>query len=226
VDDVDENGQTALHLAASESNVLTVLKLLEKGANPNIFDKIGRSPLHVAAHNTAHITVIDLLLAHPKVKVDDVNEYGKTALHYAVYRSYVIAVKHLINKGANPNILSKKGVSPLYLAAQQREGNPIIDLLLEAKKVKGICNVNDQNKQGRTALHYAAAYSNEITAEHLIKKGANVNCRTNIGDTPLHYAALGAKNMKIIDVLLKNLKKRYIKQYRNDERLFFFARHN
>jgi hypothetical protein len=41
----------------------------------------------------------------------------------------------LINKGANPNILSKKGVSPLYLAAQQREGNPIIDLLLEAKKL-------------------------------------------------------------------------------------------
>ncbi len=227
IDHADEDGKTALHLAAYRSNVVAVRKLIEKGANPNIIDKEGQSPLHLAANRERNGNVImDLLLAHSKVKVDDVDGKGQTALHFAAYKSNDNVVKYLIDKGANPNIYDKSGRSPLHVAAQERKGNPIIDLILEAQKVKGIGDVNDQIKQGRTALHFAAAYSNEITAEHLINKGANVNCRTNAGLTPLHYAALGAEDMDIIDLLLQNINERDIEQYRNDERLFLFARHN
>ncbi len=128
VDDVDEKGQTALHYAACDVSIFQ--KLLEKGANPNIFDKWGQSPLHVAAKQSDGNEIMDLLLVHPKVKVDDVNEKGETALHAAAYESNVMAVKHLINKGANPNIFDKKDLAPLYVAARQRDGiNPIIDLL-------------------------------------------------------------------------------------------------
>jgi ankyrin repeat protein len=227
VDDVDEDGETALHLAVWNSNVDVFQKLLEKGANPNIFDKKGWSPLHVAAGEKNGNEIMDLLLAHSKVNVDDVDGKGQTALHIAAYESNVNVVKSLINKGANLNAVDKSGDSPLHVAAKERHGIPIIDLLLEAQKVKGMGDINDRNKQGRTALHYAAAYSNEITAEHLIKKGSNVNCRTNIGDTPLHYAVLGADDMKIIDLLLQKINEADIQQYRNDERrLFLFARHN
>ncbi|XP_046643175.1 serine/threonine-protein phosphatase 6 regulatory ankyrin repeat subunit B-like [Daphnia pulicaria] len=224
VDDVDGKGQTALHLSVRDVNIFR--KLLENGANPNIYDKWGRSPLHLAARKMNGNEIMDLLLAHSKVKVDDVDGKGQTALHIAAYEPNVNVVEYLINKGANLNAVDKRGWSPLHVAAKERDGIPIIDLLLEAKKVKGIGDVNDQNKQGRTALHYAAAYSNEITAEHLIKKGANVNRRNNNGDTPLHYAALGAEDMKIIDLLLQNINEGDIQQYRNDKRLFFFARHN
>ncbi len=227
VDDVDRKGQTALHIAARKSNVGAVQKLLKKGANPYIYDEWGQSPLHWAAKRESYGNeIMDLLLAHSKVKVDYVDGKGRTALHAAVSASNVMAVEHLIDKGANPNAVDKSGDSPLYVAALQRDGIPLIDLLLEAQKVKGMGDVNDRNKKGRTALHYAAAYSNEITAEHLIKKGANVNCRTNVGLTPLHYAVLGADDMKIIDLLLQNINEMDIQQYRNDERLFFFARHN
>jgi ankyrin repeat protein len=110
-----------------------------------------------------------------------------------------------------------------------KETASILSLIyfLEAKKVKGMGDVNDRNKhQGRTALHYAAAYSNEITAKHLMEKGADVNCRANAGLTPLDMAVLGAEDMKIIDLLLQNINEGDIEQYRNDERLFFFAWHN
>jgi ankyrin repeat protein len=232
IDHADGKGRTALQWAARETNVVAVQKLLEKGANPNIVDKKGRSPLHLraAAQKNGNEICLDLLLTHSKVKVDDENGKGRNALrnalHNAASASNVMVVKYLINKGANPNAVDKSGDSPLLVAARQRKGNPIIDLLLEAQKVKGMGDVNDRNKKGRTALHYAAAYSNEINAKHLIKKGANVNCRANVGDTPLHYAALGAKKMKIIDLLLENISEGDIQQYRNDKRLFLFARHN
>lgn len=133
----------------------------------------------------------------------DVDEDGQVALHLAAFDSNVIAVQKLIEKGANPNIVDKLGLSPLLLAALQRDGNPIIDLLFETKKVKSMGDVNDQNEKGRTALHYAAAYPYEITSEHLINKDANVNCRANVGLTPLDMAELVAKDMKIIDLLLR-----------------------
>jgi ankyrin repeat protein len=227
VDDVDRYGETALHCAAKKSNVTAVKKLLEKRANPNIFNKNKMSPLHIAAMQRDVNPIIDLLLAHPKVKVDDMNKDGKTALHLAVSVSNVVAVQKLLENGANPNITDNWGDSPLHVAAERRDGNPIIDLLLEAQKVKGMGDVNDINKEGRTALHCAAYESNEITAEHLVKKGADVNHRDNYGRTPLDMAALGAKNMNIIILLLQNINEGDIQhQYRNNERLFFFAKYN
>ncbi len=227
IDDVNEDGHTALHLAASVSNIVAVQKLLEKGANPNILDKEGMSPLHVAALYGREAEIFDLLVAHGKVSVDHVDGNGQTALHLAARNVNIGAVQKLLERGANPNITNKWGQSPLHVAARQRNGKTIIDLLLEAQKVKGMGDVNDQNEKGMTALHYAAAYSNEITAVHLINKGADVNCRDNNGCTPLHYAALGAKTMQIIDLLLENISEGDIQQYRNDKRrLFLFARHN
>jgi ankyrin repeat protein len=102
----------------------------------------------------------------------------------------------------------------------------MIDLLLEAQKVKGMGDVNDQNKEGRTALHWAALESNEITAEHLIEKGADLHCQANHGGTPLHYAAAGAKDMEIIDVLLKNIRDGEIDQYKEDVTLLAYACNN
>jgi ankyrin repeat protein len=226
IDHADEDGQTALHWAADASNVVAVQKLLENGANPNIYDKWGETPLHVAAWQRNGNEIMDLLLANSNVKVDDVDDDGQTALHIAAYNSNVGGVQKLLEKGANSNAVDKSGDSPLLVAAMRRNGIPIIDLLLEAQKVKGIGDVNDQSAQGWTALHCAAFKSNEIIAEHLIKKGADLNCRDNVGLTPLDMAALGAEDMKIIDLLLQNINKGEIEQYRRDERLFFFARHN
>jgi ankyrin repeat protein len=226
VDDVDENGQTALHWAAYLSNVIAAKKLIDKGADPNIVDQHGRSPLHVAAQEEDSNEIIDLLLASGKVSVDDVDEDGDTALYFAASVSNVITVQKLIKKGANPNIFNKESWSPLDVAATKRYGCPIIDLLLEAKKVKGMGDVNDRDKEGRTALHYAAASSNEITAEHLIKKGADLNCQDHNGLTPLHGAAIGAKDMKIIDVLLDSIKGDMLSPYRKDEGLFILIKQN
>ncbi len=222
-------GLTPLHLAIVLEKTKMVQHLLNDpiNADPTRRDGSGRDALHWAAMYAQNTGIIDVLLAHPKVSINDVDEDGHTALHFAADASNVIAVQKLIEKGADPNIVDKDGWSPLHLAATQRDGIPIIDLLLEAQKVKGMGNVNVQNEQnGRTALCYAAMASNEITAEHLIQKGAELNHRDNDGITPLHAAAVSAKDMQIIKVLLNNINEGDMEQYRNDKTLFLFARRN
>ncbi len=219
---------TPLHLAIMLDKTKMVQHLLKPpmNADPTKRDAYGKNALLWAAFSTKKAEIFDLLLAHPKVNVDDVDKNGKTALHWAASVSNVIGLQKLLEKGADPNIFDKKGQSPLLWIAWKRDGIPIIDVLLEAQKVEGLGDVNDRDKEGWTALHLAAAYSNEITAEHLIKKGADLHCRANDGHTPLHLAAMHAKDMQIINVLLNNINEGDIQQYRNDKGLFFYARHN
>ena len=50
--------------------------------------------------------------------------------------------------------------------------------------------VDSLDKEGRTALHWAADRGHEHVANALIELGADVNAKDMGGQTPLHYAAL------------------------------------
>nr|CAH0112680.1 unnamed protein product [Daphnia galeata] len=221
-------GTTLLNLAILFSKSKMVRHLLEKWkADPNKCSDTGFNPLHRAAKACyKNMDIIDLLLAQKTVKIDQRSDdnFGATALHLAILVSNTNAVQHLIDRGASHDILDNQGESPFHLAAMLTVDTKIIDLLLAAmKKVKGVDNVDELNEEGNTALHHASVASNETTAEYLIKKGADINYRAKSGSTPLHLAALSAHNMKIIDLLLANIKEEDIEQYKNDENLFNYA---
>ncbi|EAY13227.1 ankyrin repeat protein, putative [Trichomonas vaginalis G3] len=50
-------------------------------------------------------------------------------------------------------------------------------------------NINEKDKYGRTALHYAAYFNCKETAELLISHGVNINEKDIDGENALHYAA-------------------------------------
>jgi ankyrin repeat protein len=226
-----QNGTTLLNLAIIFSKSKMVRHLLDKwNADPSKRSQIGFNPLHTAAIvRYKNMDIIDLLLAQKTVKIDQRSDdkLGMTALYLAILVSNTNAVQHLIDRGANLDILDNRGESPLHFAAMVTVDTKIIDLLLAAmKKVKGVDNVDELNEEGNTALHHASVASNETTAEYLIKKGADIHYRAKSGETPLHFAALHAENMKIIDLLLANIKEEDIEQYKNDENLFNYAEVN
>ncbi|BDA42610.1 probable Myotrophin at C-terminar half [Coccomyxa sp. Obi] len=50
-------------------------------------------------------------------------------------------------------------------------------------------DVNERDGDGRSALHYAVAYSHGDIVEELISSGADLEARDSKENTPLHYAA-------------------------------------
>src|SRR5262249_19544961 len=53
VDAVDDEGRTALHVAAKAPHLFSAMMLLSKGADPNARDRSQKTPLHYAADGDA-----------------------------------------------------------------------------------------------------------------------------------------------------------------------------
>ena len=49
LDEQDNNGKTALHIAAEYGNYIFIDIILKKGGNPNLKDNNGQTPLHISA---------------------------------------------------------------------------------------------------------------------------------------------------------------------------------
>ncbi|CAL0325724.1 unnamed protein product [Lupinus luteus] len=145
----DNNGRTALHIAASKGNEKHVLLLLEYGANPNVRDSDGNVPLWEAIVG-GHESVSNVLVENgANMKYGDMGEFaciaaeqnnlnllkdimhyggditlphsitGTTALHVAVSEDNVEIVKFLLEHGAAIDKPDMQGWTPRALADQQ-----------------------------------------------------------------------------------------------------------
>ncbi|XP_065626457.1 potassium channel AKT1 isoform X2 [Quercus suber] len=158
----DNNGRTALHVAASKGSENCVLLLLDYRANPNSRDSEGNVPLWEAMLG-GHETVIKLLLdsganlqfgdsgqfACTAAEQNNLNllkeiiRYGgdvtrskmdgtTTALHVAVCEGNIEIVKFLLDQGADIDKPDSDGWTPRTLADQQ--GHEDIKTIFESSR--------------------------------------------------------------------------------------------
>ena len=97
---VNDQGQTALHLAVSHSRGDYVQVLLAAKADPNIQDMWGQSPLHVAIGAAAE-GAFKVLLDHPKTNIELKSQGGITPLMMAVMMLNQNMVKILVQRNAD-----------------------------------------------------------------------------------------------------------------------------
>ena len=168
----DEEGLTALHLAARQGRKDAVELLLANGANINarLIGWPGWTPLHEAA-TANHKEVAELLIT----KGADTNancaragggRFGGTPLHEAVFEGHRDMAELLISKGADINAKQSGGLTPLDVAAFVGHKD-VVELLI----VRG-ADVNIRDRGGRTALRWAKHGRHKEIVELLQKHGA------------------------------------------------------
>ncbi|MEC8882750.1 MAG: ankyrin repeat domain-containing protein, partial [Pseudomonadota bacterium] len=193
----NNQGQTALHLAAEYNNQQMVQLLVAKGADIFDTDNQGKTALDHAIESNNQEMVKCLVNAR------DSNE--KTALHLAATYRNPQMVQLLLKKGADGLATDNQGQTALHLAA--RYSNPqMVELLLKKTGIfnrKTGPNLNAKDNQGQTALHLAARYSNPQMVQLLLKKGADRLATDNQRQTALHLA-VQSKNTDMVQLLLDN----------------------
>ena len=138
-------------------------------------------------------TLIDLGADVNAQRTDD----KVTPLHLASNWNHYMAVRLLMENGADANIPCNDGNSPLHMAASKGNFN-VVRLLLDYG-----ADVNIPDNDGYTPFHCAASQGCSFTAELLIEKVSNVNLRTKRGRTPL-YIAVKNQHEQLIKMLLEH----------------------
>ncbi|XP_078482468.1 transient receptor potential cation channel subfamily A member 1 homolog [Ciona intestinalis] len=159
----DDEGATALHLAARHNHYNVCELLINSGSNVDARGEGRATPLHFAARYKYK----------QKRSTDDpyVNEQTKG----------VIAL--LAERGAHINFVDIEGQTPLHSASIKGNLHAVRQLL----KCRG-CGIDNTDSQGMTALQMAATHGHVEIVQLLLEQGADFQMYDNDLMTALHFA--------------------------------------
>jgi len=143
---VKKGGMTALLEATRRGFEEIALALIERGANVNDKDEYGVTALMYAAITGSKDLILSLIAKGAEVNAKDLQ--GRTVLIEALTTENDLpleVIKAIIDAGAEVNVRSDSGVTPIMLAAPG--STEVLRLLIEAG-----ADVNAQDEEGFTAL--------------------------------------------------------------------------
>jgi len=188
--------QASLKTAINKGDLVSVKRLLKKGADPNVLAKDGKTPLILAVELERTEICAALLAkgADPK----GVNSQGWSAFSVAYY--YMLTEMNT----PNPREARSGGVAPrkmLHMMLQtdaQRHKMPLIGAI-EAEDFQAVqhllasgANPEEHDAHGCTALMWAAYQGDHRLCRLLLDRGARVNRQDDEGHSALMLAASNA----------------------------------
>ncbi|XP_072365021.1 inversin isoform X1 [Scyliorhinus torazame] len=180
---LDANG-SQVHAAAVNGNKCALHKLI--AANPNLKnakDPFGRTPLMYCVL-ADRLDCADALIK-AGVDVNKADRSQRTALHLAAQKGNYRFMKLLLSRHANWMQKDLEEMTPLHLATRHK--SPKCLALLLKFMAPGEVDTQDKNKQ--TALHWSAYYNHPEHVKLLIKHDSNIGIPDIEGKIPLHWAA-------------------------------------
>ena len=201
----DDHKRTALHYASENGHLKIVELLLSKGAEIDVEDKDCRTPLMLACEYRMFDVVCRLITAGASVKrltlYNDVNR-GREALSYIIKINRIVEAGVLITNGIG--IEGELDINPprtaLMWFAEKGHDSLVMQLILQG------VDVNYQDVNDDTALHFAARYKRIQCGILLVEAGADVRLVNRASATPLDIASKGFKDA-IMQTLSFNTKK-------------------
>ncbi|KAI1399828.1 ankyrin repeat-containing domain protein [Hypoxylon fuscum] len=206
---------TTLTQACMRESAEVVEALLEAGADVHKFSawRDQDEPALITAARDGTIDIIRTLVRHG-ANVNEQAKHGWTALHAAARRGRHDVIHALLFEfSADPNLELVNGSLPIHSAASW-DHPECIDVL-----VQGGTDINARNKNGRTALHWAAAsdHRGEVSIQWLLDHGADYTLEEHgtrmtardyvewsIEKTPEYVRVDKAKILKIFDTHMQS----------------------
>ena len=171
-------------IAIRNDNAGTLTALLQRGFDPNTRDEKGQTGL-VMAMQEGSLKAADVLLSHPAIEIDALNQAGESALMMAALKGEVAGARQLLSRGAKVN---QPGWSALHYAAAGTEVQ-LVRLLME----KG-ADLNAASPNGSTPLMMAAQYGSEEGVKLLLAGGADPKRRNQRDLKASDFARLAGRN--------------------------------
>jgi|GEM_PF-3134159 len=150
--------------------------------------------LYWAASNGNLKRVKSLLTFRPELVNELDFKYGQTALHWAVSRSQIQIISVLLASGADVNLQSKDGKTPLHRVSDVH----VAQQLLQAGANP---NIHD-HEDGKSPLHWAAGLEHREIVAELLKAGADINAIDGNGKTALQ-GAVQSGDFQMVEFLLE-----------------------
>jgi len=163
-------------------------------------EEASRFAIHEAARDGKASIVESLLNANPKLAVRR-DDDERLPVHWAVsYGHLDIAVLLAQSNGFDPDVQDGSGWTPLMIAVSLKDGEELVELLLNKN-----ADVNQTNFSGQTALHFTASKNNLDIARRLLsnKPPASARVKDKRGQYPIHRAA-AVGSVPVVELLLKN----------------------
>ncbi len=202
-----ENMLSAAHYAAYYNQPIALSMILKNYPSlANFMDKYSNTPLHIAAQKR-HAECVKILLMH-KARVDLRNNNGATP-YAAAYSNEVRCIIRDHIDGLSDDCPQKQNAilyentdhdTNLIVAAQENEISHFYPILYTSRNP----NLNTQDRDGNTALIWAAKNNNfEMLHALITKPGININAQNNDGDSALIITANNG-NLDIVKTLIEN----------------------
>ncbi len=185
---------TALLRSLYNGHTEIAQRLVYSGADINAKNNYHHSPLYVALEKR-NVPMIELFLTSG-VKEGITPEY----LFRSTANKNELGVLAMLKGGINPNITNEKGNSPLIISASLGD-LPSVQNLLAYR-----ANINTANKDGNTALIYAARYNHPAVIKMLLmpqtmQAPLDVDAQNKAGETALYWGAAKG-NVEVVKRLL------------------------
>jgi ankyrin repeat protein len=165
IDDIDQNGRSGLHHAASESSATVVRELLKRGAQVDPREKIrNATPLWYSAlvkdTQSAH------MLIDNRADVDAIDAInGHTPLMLSAISNNLNLAERLIEEGAFLTMQDQLGMTPLHHAAWHGHTSMVFMLLEADHEIGGARDIRDN--AGNLPLDWAYTHKNKESAKLL-----------------------------------------------------------
>jgi ankyrin repeat protein len=183
--DLERDAAFVVACAHARDALLTAVPALGQGSATRAWDEAWRRAADRRRQEMG-VAVVDVLMAGAGALpggVDEREEGGVTTLMLAALGGHDLAVRRLLEAGADARLVHRSGRTPLYMAAENGH-ETVANRLLQAGALADAAEEN-----GQTPLYIAASNGHDGVVTALLQAGATVNQWRRDREVPLFVAA-------------------------------------